>query len=228
MGGVLAAAASGRERLRMGAVRDSLLEVVLATGDGRLVTGGGRTVKGVAGYDIPRLAVGSLGTLGVIVQVTLKLWPVPAAAGWFGAEGPLPERLAAVARALAGPARPASVLLAPGAVAVELIGPEEDVRAPDGHGAAGRPAPRAGGPGRARGRRAAAAPGRAGRAARGGRARLRGAHGRRHLPDRGRERRRRPPGARRGRSTWAATPRSSTAPTTCAPTRGGRRRPGSS
>jgi glycolate oxidase FAD binding subunit len=132
VGGVLAAAASGRRRLRMGPVRDSLLEVVLATGDGRLATGGGRTVKGVAGYDLPRLAVGALGTLGVIVQATLKLWPVPAASGWFGAEGPLAERLAAVARALAGPARPASVLLAPGAVAVELIGPEEDVRAPEG------------------------------------------------------------------------------------------------
>jgi glycolate oxidase FAD binding subunit len=132
VGGVLAAAASGRRRLRMGAVRDSLLEVVLATGDGRLVTGGGRTVKGVAGYDVPRLAVGSLGTLGVIVQATLKLWPIPAAAGWFGAEGPLPDRLAAGARALAGPARPASVLLGPGTVAVELIGPDEDVRPPEG------------------------------------------------------------------------------------------------
>jgi glycolate oxidase FAD binding subunit len=132
VGGVLAAAASGRRRLRMGAVRDSLLEVVIATGDGRLATGGGRTVKGVAGYDLPRLAVGSLGTLGVIVQVTLKLWPIPAASGWFGAGGALPDRLAAAARALAGPARPGSVLLAPGAVAVELIGPEEDVRAPEG------------------------------------------------------------------------------------------------
>jgi glycolate oxidase FAD binding subunit len=132
VGGVLATAASGRRRLRMGAVRDSLLEVVLATGDGRLVTGGGRTVKGVAGYDIPRLAVGSLGTLGVIVQVTLKLWPIPAAQGWFGGGGTLEERLARAARALGGPARPGSVLLTPGAVAVELIGPEEDVRAPEG------------------------------------------------------------------------------------------------
>ena len=132
VGGVLAAAASGRERLRMGAVRDSLLEVVLATGDGRLVTGGGRTVKGVAGYDVPRLAVGSLGTLGVIVQVTLKLWPIPAATGWFGMEAPLPERLAAAGRALGGPARPASVLLLPGALAVELTGPDEDVVAPEG------------------------------------------------------------------------------------------------
>ena len=141
VGGVLAAAASGRERLRSGAVRDSLLEVVLATGDGRLVTAGGRTVKGVSGYDIPRLAVGSLGTLGVIVQATLKLWPVPAASGWFGAEAPLRERLDIVARALAGPARPASVLLAPGAVALELTGPEEDVRAPDGMAALDAPPP---------------------------------------------------------------------------------------
>lgn len=141
VGGALAAASSGRERLRMGAVRDSLLEVVLATGDGRLVTGGGRTVKGVAGYDIPRLAVGSLGTLGVIVQATLKLWPIPAQRGWFGAEAPLPERLDAAARALAGPARPAAVLLTPGAVAIELVGPEEDVRAPEGMAALHDPPP---------------------------------------------------------------------------------------
>lgn len=132
VGGVLAAAASGRERLRAGPVRDSLLQVVLATGDGRLVTAGGRTVKGVSGYDIPRLAVGALGTLGVIVQVTLKLWPLPAERGWFGARAPLAERLALVGRALTGPARPAAVLLTPGALAIELTGPAQDVRAPDG------------------------------------------------------------------------------------------------
>jgi glycolate oxidase FAD binding subunit len=132
VGGVLAAAASGRARLRSGPVRDSVLEVVLATGDGRVVKGGGRTVKGVAGYDVPRLAVGSLGTLGVILQATLKLWPIPVARGWFGADGDLPGRLAIAAAALAGPARPASVLLAPGRVAVELAGAPEDVVAPPG------------------------------------------------------------------------------------------------
>ncbi len=189
VGGVLAAAASGRERLRMGAVRDSLLEVVLATGDGRLVTGGGRTVKGVAGYDIPRLAVGSLGTLGAIVQVTLKLWPIPAARGWFGAEAPLGERVAAVSRALAGPARPASVLLMPGAVAVELIGPEEDVRPPEGMAPLAGPPPDLAGRGLLE---AGVPPPRLGRArgAPGGRgSRLRGPHGRRDVPDRGRGRR---------------------------------------
>lgn len=132
VGGVLATAASSRARLRAGAVRDSLLEVVLATGDGRLVTAGGRTVKGVSGYDIPRLAVGSLGTLGVIVQATLKLWPLPPAHGWFAAGGALDERLEAAARVLSGPIRPISVLLGPDSVSVELAGPPEDVTAPDG------------------------------------------------------------------------------------------------
>jgi glycolate oxidase FAD binding subunit len=132
VGGVLATASSGRARLRSGAVRDSVLEIVVATGDGRLVTAGGRTVKGVSGFDIPRLMVGALGTLGVIVQVTMKLWPLPEARGWFGAEAALEERIALAGRVLAGPARPTAVLLAPGRIAVELAGPPEDVVAPEG------------------------------------------------------------------------------------------------
>lgn len=139
VGGVLAAAASGRERLRRGAVRDSLLEVVIATGDGRLVKAGGRTVKGVSGFDIPRLAVGSLGTLGVIVQATVKLWPLPPARGWFAAEAPLDERAALAERLASGPMRPTSVILTPGSIAVELAGPPEDVRPPEGLAPASAP-----------------------------------------------------------------------------------------
>jgi len=139
VGGALAAGASGRSRLRHGPVRDSLLEVVIATGDGRVVKGGGRTVKGVAGYDLPRLAVGSLGTLGVILQATLKLWPLPPAQGWFVAEGPLAERVALAGRTLAERHRPGSLLLGPGWLALELLGPPEDVQAPEGFSAADAP-----------------------------------------------------------------------------------------
>ncbi|MEW6583246.1 MAG: FAD-binding oxidoreductase, partial [Actinomycetota bacterium] len=109
VGGVLACGASGRLRLRYGPVRDSLLEVVLATGDGRLVRGGARTVKSVTGYDLPRLAVGSLGVLGVVVQVTLKVAPVPDAAAWFAAGGGVEERLELAREVLARVHRPAAV-----------------------------------------------------------------------------------------------------------------------
>jgi glycolate oxidase FAD binding subunit len=56
------------------------LEVDLVTGDGRIVRGGGRVVKNVTGYDLPRLAAGSFGSLGLVGRVCLKLWPLPTAA----------------------------------------------------------------------------------------------------------------------------------------------------
>jgi glycolate oxidase FAD binding subunit len=78
IGGVVAAGLSGYRRLRYGPTRDRMLEVTIATGDGRVVTGGGRLVKNVTGYDLPRLATGSFGSFGVIAAVCLKLWPAPA------------------------------------------------------------------------------------------------------------------------------------------------------
>jgi glycolate oxidase FAD binding subunit len=77
IGGMIASGVSGFRRLRYGPTRERVLEAVIATGDGRVVTAGARVVKNVTGYDIPRLACGSLGSLGVIGQVCLKLWPVP-------------------------------------------------------------------------------------------------------------------------------------------------------
>jgi glycolate oxidase FAD binding subunit len=132
VGGVLAAGASGRGRLRYGPVRDSLLEVVLATGDGRIVKGGARTVKAVSGYDLPRLAVGSGGSLGVIVQATIKLWPLPEADAWFTSDGPTEERIAAAERVLAEVYRPAAVVLGPERLWVRRAGVADDVQAPDG------------------------------------------------------------------------------------------------
>ena len=77
VGGVLASGVSGWRRSRYGPTRDRILEVDLVTGDGRSVRAGGRVVKNVTGYDLPRLAVGSFGGLGIITQVCLKLWPLP-------------------------------------------------------------------------------------------------------------------------------------------------------
>ena len=79
VGGTIAVAASSPRRLRLGPLRDTLVEMDLVTGDGRLVRSGARTVKNVQGYDVHRLATGSLGTLGAIVQVALKLRPLPKA-----------------------------------------------------------------------------------------------------------------------------------------------------
>ena len=78
VGGVLAAAAGGPSQHAYGLTRDWLLGCRIAQADGVLVRGGGRVVKNVAGYDLPRLIVGSLGTLGVIVEATFKLTPLPA------------------------------------------------------------------------------------------------------------------------------------------------------
>jgi glycolate dehydrogenase FAD-binding subunit len=77
VGGVIAAGISSFRRLRLGHIRDTVVELELVRGDGRIVRSGARTVKNVTGYDLHRLATGSLGTLGVIVQVALKLRPLP-------------------------------------------------------------------------------------------------------------------------------------------------------
>jgi glycolate oxidase FAD binding subunit len=82
VGGVLATGLSGHRRLRWGPLRDRVLEVRFVPADGRLVKGGGPTVKNVSGFDLPRLLVGSFGTLGVIAQVTLRCQPLPAASVW--------------------------------------------------------------------------------------------------------------------------------------------------
>jgi glycolate oxidase FAD binding subunit len=77
LGGVLAANASGPRRHLYGTARDLLIGVTVVTAGGSVVRGGGRVVKNVAGYDLPKLFIGSYGTLGVIVEATLKLRPRP-------------------------------------------------------------------------------------------------------------------------------------------------------
>ena len=77
IGGILASNASGPRRHLYGTARDLLIGVGMVLADGSLVKGGGKVVKNVAGYDVPKLAIGSFGTLGIIVDATLKLRPLP-------------------------------------------------------------------------------------------------------------------------------------------------------
>jgi len=77
VGGVVAANAFGPRRARFGAARDLVLGVSIVRADGTAAKGGGRVVKNVAGFDIPRLMVGSLGTLGLITTVTFRVHPLP-------------------------------------------------------------------------------------------------------------------------------------------------------
>lgn len=81
VGGVLASGGSGPLRFRYGTPRDLLLGVRFVQADGTLTWGGARVVKSVTGYDIPKLMVGSLGTLGILVEATLRLHPLPEAEG---------------------------------------------------------------------------------------------------------------------------------------------------
>lgn len=76
IGGMLACNVHGPKRLSHGSLRDLLLGAKVALVDGSIVRFGGRTVKNVSGYDIAKLFVGSLGTLGVIVEATFRLRPI--------------------------------------------------------------------------------------------------------------------------------------------------------
>lgn len=79
IGGVVAAGLSGPRRVSAGALRDYLLGLKLLDGRGRELVFGGQVMKNVAGYDVSRLMAGSLGTLGVLLEVSLKVLPLPVA-----------------------------------------------------------------------------------------------------------------------------------------------------
>ncbi len=77
MGGTVAAGTSGSGRQRHGGIRDFLLGVSFVNGGGELVRGGAKVVKNAAGFDLPKLMIGSLGCLGVLVDLTFKVFPRP-------------------------------------------------------------------------------------------------------------------------------------------------------
>lgn len=81
IGGVLSTNVSGSRRLRYGGLRDQLLGVRVVLADGTIARGGGKVVKNVAGYDLPKLFTGALGTLGVVVEASFRVYPRPPLSG---------------------------------------------------------------------------------------------------------------------------------------------------
>ena len=124
VGGVIASGAATIRQLRVGAMRDTIVEMEVVTGDGRLIKSGARTVKNVTGYDVHRLLTGSLGTLGVIVQVALKVRPLPKATRTLVSDE---GGLELGRRVLDAVPLPAAVLAEPDRIVVRLEGWPEEV-----------------------------------------------------------------------------------------------------
>jgi len=116
LGGIAATNSSGPLRARYGTMRDLLLGVRFVQADGVVTWGGARVVKSVSGYDVPKLMVGALGTLGVLVELTLRLHPAPERETTWLATVPAAEAArACVARLLDSTLQPSRVELLGGA-----------------------------------------------------------------------------------------------------------------
>ncbi|HEX2665334.1 MAG TPA: FAD-binding oxidoreductase [Candidatus Acidoferrum sp.] len=91
VGGILSTNDSGALRLRFGALRDLIIGVTIALADGTLASSGGKVVKNVAGYDLPKLVTGAFGTLGVITRAVFRLHPLPRLSRSFAISASNPE-----------------------------------------------------------------------------------------------------------------------------------------
>lgn len=132
IGGNLATGAGGPRAVKYGTTRDHVLGLRAVAGDGRTLVTGCRTTKGVVGYDLTRLLVGSEGTLALITEATLRLLPAPATTGTLRAcYADASTACAAVARAMTQPAVPSALELLDSAsiAAIQRAGAARDLPA---------------------------------------------------------------------------------------------------
>ena len=127
--GCVAAGLSGPRRSSMGAVRDFMLGVKLLDGRGEVLKFGGQVMKNVAGYDVSRLVAGSLGTLGIVLEVSLKVLPRPVAEATLRFEFDEADMLRRVNEWGGQPLPVSSSLWHGGVLHVRLSGAEAAVRA---------------------------------------------------------------------------------------------------
>ena len=133
IGGILAANASGPRRLLYGGARDLLIGLRVVHADGTTTKGGAKVVKNVSGYDMPKLYIGSLGTLGIIVEATFRLYPLPAVERTWVASFPDGEGASsAVAEMLAAPIVPSSLELL-SSPAAQSVARSAGLSLPQGH-----------------------------------------------------------------------------------------------
>lgn len=97
LGGIVATADTGSLRQGYGSIRDRVLGITLVRSDGQVVNAGGRVVKNVAGYDLMKLMTGSYGTLGILAQMTVRLYPLPESSTTIAVTGHS-DSLATIAR----------------------------------------------------------------------------------------------------------------------------------
>ena len=128
-GGCVACGLSGPRRASAGALRDYVLGVKLVDGRGRLLVFGGQVMKNVAGYDVSRLVAGSLGTLGLIAEASLKVLPKPQAELTLKLEMPEERALEAMNRWGGQPLPISASAWHDDDLAVRLSGAEPAVRA---------------------------------------------------------------------------------------------------
>jgi glycolate oxidase FAD binding subunit len=130
LGGTVAAATSGPNAFRHGGVRDFVIGVRLIDGTGRLVSGGGKVVKNAAGFDLPKVMVGSRGRLGIITQLSFKVFPRPRATITHRYDlGSLDAALATIAHLCRGPVALDAVDLEAGGLLVVRLGGDPDILA---------------------------------------------------------------------------------------------------